>query len=162
MAFTNFLTGLVNILSFLALCSTTRSSVSFLGSTFIFSSSVFLEAISLINDKRELKFNKFDHITICFLILFILSFAGLVISFAGMDQLMDFTLEGESPVRIILSSAKYSTIYLRRTDITEIFHASGILAIGVPFFLGFYDFLHFKFKREDPGLSLGVYEERGE
>lgn len=150
----NMITGLVNLFSFLSLTVTTRSVDDFLGATFIFASSIFLEALSLQSDSRKTKS------WIVFIItglLYLIGIIGLAFSVAGLANFLNVYFNSRKNPHLMLSSFSHSLYTFSPIDMNLAILASGIVASSAPLCLACREAILPKFRKKHYNLNCGLY-----
>ena len=150
----NTVTGIVNVLSFMALLVTTSSPSSFLSALFLFASSIFLEALSIYADKEKAT-SRIIFVTM--LLMFIISILGACFSFAGLAKFINVTLVHHNRnLRLMVSSYSNSISVIPSTDITDLFLLCGYISLAAPFVLAIREFLVEKFREKNYNLNKGL------
>lgn len=154
MILVNIATGTITFLSFLALLVTTASVSSFLSALFLFSSSVFLSALSLITDRQR---PPSRIISICIFLLFSVSVFGMLFSVSGLAKFVSVELKAIESVHVMLAPVNNSIGHFRQMDITPFLFFGGGTAICVPFLIAIRSAIGDWFRRETYNLNRGFY-----
>lgn len=150
----NLITGLVNFFSFLSLTVTTGSENSFLGATFIFASSIFLEAVGLQNNYQRAK-SKI--IFLGMILLYLISISGFVISIAGLSRFLNVYFDQREFIHIMVSSFPHSVYYFSPVDINCLVLISGIISTSIPLLLTCREAILREFRKTHYNLKFGLY-----
>ena len=151
----NTVTGIVNILSFMALLVTTDSPSGFLSALFLFASSIFLEALSIWTDKEK---SNSRIIVITMLLLFSISILGACFSIAGLANFINVMLVPHNGcLRIMIASQPNSISVIPSTDITDLFLLCGYISLAAPFVLAIREYSVEKFRKKNYNLNEGLF-----
>lgn len=150
----NFLTGVLNVLSFLSLIVTTDSEKSFLAASFMFSASIFLEAMSLS------EYNKSTKSIIIFLAMIfqgLISVIGMFFSLVGHFEFLDVYFVQGKTVDIFVTTASSSIYYIPPININFIFVVCGGVSAVIPLILCLRELCITGFRKVNYNLKYGLY-----
>lgn len=154
MIVSNLVTGIVNFLTFLSLTVTTSSANSFLGATFILAASIFLEALSLQNESKQIKSR------VVFggaLFLYLIGIVGGLFSFVGLAEFINVYFGSSNHVTI--ASHPHSIYYLAPIDVNLWFICSGIMITLIPLCLASREILIGIFRKLHYNLDHGLWRK---
>lgn len=154
MIVSNLVTGFVNFLTFLSLTVTTSSANSFLGATFILGASIFLEALSLQNESKQIKS------LVVFggaLFLYLIGIAGCLFSIVGLAKFINVYFDLSNYRHVTIASTSRSIYSLAPTDVNRWFIYSGVMITLVPLWLASREILIGLFRKSHYNLDHGLW-----
>lgn len=150
----NFLTGILNFLSFQSLTITTSSENSFLAALFIFSASILLEALSLRGSDQS---SNSKIIFISIIIQGTIGITGMLFAFGGLLQYLDVNFQRGDAVYIFLGTHPSSIYYIQPVKINSLIIGAGLASSVVPLCLTLREAILCRFRKAHYNLNHGLY-----